>query len=423
MEIKDFTKEAVILYLESLYTGDLKLEKSLFRELYKLSLVFKTKWLSDRCTEYFYQLCQTISNDYEDLCFVFNEASYANNSLKNGKLIEIFVDRFSKIEKIATIFVERYLNETFTSIASETLNHLLLICPKDFVPVLKSLKQHLIKGGIEDTTRSLLSNFKIVECLAGNLDIYEEVYELLANKSGNMTGNDFKMLTNLNLCVIRANRIQIKTLSKYVVPVLDIPNLLHNGDSFKELSNEELIVRLISMPNISMFMMVELLAFWVNENYNLLQSMTQIFTSKLLCGVPRIFVQRFRDESDDLVDLPQSFFSEDDTAVIVSEETTEQQFVTNANYYKLYFQHPATLQCENDTECGFMLKVTPCSKKETDKFNIQLVTEESEYPADIHCHSEVISAAHMHLVLEEYDVRENSWVNECISWLKKTRVQ
>ena len=31
---------------------------------------------------------------------------------------------------------------------------------------------------------------------------------------------------------------------------------------------------------------------------------------------------------------------------------------------------------------------------------IQLVTEESEYPADIHCHSEVISAAHMHLVIE-----------------------
>ena len=425
VEIKDFTKEAVILFLESLYTGDLKLEKSLFRELYKLSLVFKTKWLTDRCTEFLYQLCQTISNDFEELCFVFNEASYANNSLKNGKLVEIFVDRFSKIENIATIFVERYLNETFTSIASETLNHLLLICAKDFVPVLKSLKQHLIEGDIEDTTRSLLSNFKIVECLADNLDIYEDVCELLPNKSGNMIGDDFKMLTNLNLSVIRATRGIIKTFSKQVVPVQDIPNLFHNGEMFYILSNEEVIKRLTSIPNISVFMMVELLVFWVNENYNLLQSMTQILTSKLLCGVPRIFVQRFH-ESHDLVNLPQSFFSEDDTAVIVSEETTEQQFVTTANYYKFYFQHPATLQCENDTECGFVLKVTPCSKKETDKFNIQLVTEESEYPADIHCHSEVISAAHMHLVLEENyefeswcDKLEKNWHNVCISWLEK----
>ena len=60
VEIKDFTKEAVILYLESLYSGDLKLEKGLFRELYKLSVVFKTNWLSEHCTEYFYQLCEGI---------------------------------------------------------------------------------------------------------------------------------------------------------------------------------------------------------------------------------------------------------------------------------------------------------------------------------------------------------------------------
>ena len=356
----------------------------------------------------------------------FNEASNANNSLKNGNLIEIFVGRFSKIENIATIFVERYLNETFTSIASETLDHLLLICSKDFVPVLKSLKQHLIEGEIDDTTRSLLSNFKIVEYLAGNLDIYEDVCELLANKSGNMIGDDFKMLTNLNLCVIRATRGIIKTFSKQVVPVQDIPNLFHNGEMFYNLSTVEVIKRLTSIPNISMFMMVELLAFWVNGNYNLLQSMTQIFTSKLLCRVPRIFVQSF-SETDclnvGLAHLPQSFVSEDDTAVIVCEETTEKYLVTTTNYYKFYFQHPAIPQCENRTECGFMLKVTPGSKFTVGKFNIQLVTKESEYLADIHCHSEVISAAHMHLVMEEYwnhrwynkeDIKR--WYHMRISW-------
>ena len=65
-----------------------------------------------------------------------------------------------------------------------------------------------------------------------------------------------------------------------------------------------------------------------------------------------------------------------------------------------------------------MLKVTPCSKEEVGSFNIELVTEESEYPADIHCHSEVISAAHMHLVVEEcyYNGR---WYNTCISWTGK----
>ena len=94
-----------------------------------------------------------------------------------------------------------------------------------------------------------------------------------------------------------------------------------------------------------------------------------------------------------------------------------QQLVTTSDLYKLYFQHPAAPQCEKHTECGFMLKVTPSSKEEAGKFNIQLVTEESEYPADIHCHSEVISDAHMHLVME-FKYLDNRWYTDYhfISW-------
>ena len=60
-----------------------------------------------------------------------------------------------------------------------------------------------------------------------------------------------------------------------------------------------------------------------------------------------------------------------------------------------------------------MLKVTPCSMEELGTFNIELVTE--EYPADIHCHE--ISAAHIHLVVEEYF--NNRWYNWCFSWRGK----
>ena len=169
VEIKDFTKETVILYLESLYSGDIKLEKSLFRELYKLSVVFKTKWLSERCTEYFDQLCESVSDEFEDLYFVFSEALYVHNTLKNGDLMDMVVDRFSKIENIASIFVERYLKENFSSISSVTLDHILLICAEDFIPVLRSLKEHLVNGGIDETARSLLTNPQIVKCLAVNL--------------------------------------------------------------------------------------------------------------------------------------------------------------------------------------------------------------------------------------------------------------
>ena len=397
VEIKDFTKEAVILYLESLYSGDLKLEKGLFRELYKLSVVFKTNWLSERCTEYFYQLCESISNEFEDLCFVFSEALYTYNTLKNGDLMHMVVDRFSKIENIASIFVERYLKETFSSTSSVTLDNLMLICAEDCVPVLRSLKEHLVNGEIDANTRSLLTDSQIVECLADNPDIYEEMFELLAIKSG----NDFKMLTNLNFSVIRATRSPSRTLSKQIVPVKEIPNLFHDCEVFNKLSDEEILQKLSSMQNISIFMVVELCYMYEFQSVRdkVLQNITQIFASKSLCRVPNRFIQRFLNPGV-LSKLPQSVISEDDTAVIVGTETTFIRLVTTSELYKLYFQHPAAPQCEKHTECGFMLQVTPCSKEEAGKYNIQLVTEESEYPADIHCHNEVISAAHMHLVIE-----------------------
>ena len=412
VEIKDFTKEAVILYLESLYSGDLKLEKGLFRELYKLSVVFKTNWLSERCTEYFYQLCESISNEFEDLCFVFSEALYTYNTLKNGDLMDMVVDRFSKIENIASIFVERYLKETFSSTSSVTLDNLMLICAEDCVPVLRSLKEHLVNGEIDANTRSLLTDSHMLECLADNPDIYEEMFELLAIKSG----NDFKMLTNLTFSVIKATRSPSRTLSKQIVPVKEIPNLFHDCEVFNKLSNEEILQKLSSMQKISIFMVVELCYMHEFQSVRdkVLQNITQIFASKSLWKVPSRFIQSFLNPGV-LSKLAQSVISEDDTAVIVGTETTLLRLLTTSELYKLYFQHPAAPQCEKHTECGFMLQVTPCSKEEAGKCNIQLVTEESEYPADIYCHSEVISAAHMHLVIEWKDGR---WCPNlyCNSW-------
>ena len=92
-----------------------------------------------------------------------------------------------------------------------------------------------------------------------------------------------------------------------------------------------------------------------------------------------------------------------------TETPTSNELVTSSKFYKFYFKHPLAPLCEKDTECGFMLKITPGSLEEAGTFNIELVTE--EYPADIHYHG--ISAAHMHLAVEEYF--NNRWNNKCIS--------
>ena len=101
--------------------------------------------------------------------------------------------------------------------------------------------------------------------------------------------------------------------------------------------------------------------------------------------------------------------------IVGTEITTLKELVTSLKFYKFYFKHPAAPQCKKDTDCGFMLKVCPCSKEDAGTFNIERVRE--EYPADIHCHD--ISAAHMHLVVERYVECKGIWVNSYISWLGK----
>ena len=107
IKIKDFTKEAVIMFLECLYNGDVKLEKRTFREIYKLSVVFKTNWLLERCIEFF--STENILYEFEDLCFVFDGAVYSQNAMKSDDLFEIVNKSFSRNQK--NIFVEHYFNK------------------------------------------------------------------------------------------------------------------------------------------------------------------------------------------------------------------------------------------------------------------------------------------------------------------------
>ena len=159
----------------------------------------------------------------------------------------------------------------------------------------------------------------------------------------------------MNFSVIRATRSPSRTLSKQDVPVKDIPNLFHDYNVLNGLSDEEKIQKLSSMPNISVFMIVDLFCLIVFKS-NIVREVLQNIT-RTLCRVPsRYFETLFYNQ------LPKTFLSEDDTACIVGTELTKKKLVTTSELYKFYFQHPAAPLCEKHTECGFMLKVTPCLK-------------------------------------------------------------
>ena len=151
------------------------------------------------------------------------------------------------------------------------------------------------------------------------MECYGEIYELLILKTDNMTVDDFRMLTNLNLRVIKATISLSKVDDKQVVLIKDIPNLFHNEEMFKIMSVEEILERLSSMPNITIFMVAELCNCYSSVPIHILQIITQIYATKSLCRVPSTLVPSLYwcDTRDIVTSLPQTVVSDDDTVVIV----------------------------------------------------------------------------------------------------------
>ena len=108
-----------------------------------------------------------------------------------------------------------------------------------------------------------------------------------------MAGDELKMLTELHFSVIRAIRSPSRTISKQVVPVKDIPNLFHDWKVLNELSDEEMIRKLSLIPNINIFMVVELYNYEELRSVldKVLRNITQIVAPR--CRAPSRFIQSF----------------------------------------------------------------------------------------------------------------------------------
>ena len=200
----------------------------------------------------------------------------------------------------------------------------------------------------------------------------------------------------------------------------DFMNLFHDWE--KVVPEKEIIGALTLLPNISTFMLVELLEILYNrprsyesEANVVMENMSQLCSSKSLCRIPRKFVESFFNPRR-LQQLPPTVISDDDTIIAISTRTKVEHLFSLSGYLKVYFEHPVTQACNNPAKCGLLLKVTPVSRFDINTFNIQLVTDDKDYLAsNIHYHHDELRAADMHVVLEKCDfIRE--WYNVSVSW-------
>ena len=182
LEVEEFAGEAVKRFLGALYSGEILLEKDLFRDVNKLCHVFKVEWLAGRCGDYFTSLVGGVSpsSDYQTLLFLFEEARFCSRVMKCNKFLDLVLEKICSLENRAEIFVEPYMRN-YCELETSQLDLMLQITRSNPVLLLKIMKKNLEskEKTFDEASRYLLQNVDLCKCISADEASFEELFDVL----------------------------------------------------------------------------------------------------------------------------------------------------------------------------------------------------------------------------------------------------
>ena len=285
-----------MMFLETLYGGDIKISNDIFRGIYSLSLRFEVKWLADRCENYFMTCVRFYLPTlvFHWAIFLFEEAEYARRILKIDTFMDEVVKSLSVLPNCGKEFVEPYLKRTYLTISTSTLILLLGMCGDDHLPFLRFVRDQFfpkvldtslkicalesVKPScspkdlsvssedyfesavdvteeqqsiivIDDTSKYLLQAIDLVDCHKKDTFLYYSVFERVFKNCSNITAEDYDMMTKLHYKVNKGRKfneenetLQLATSSVFTeceLSFMDLrkdrkmSNLFHQGESLE----------------------------------------------------------------------------------------------------------------------------------------------------------------------------------------------
>ena len=285
LEVKDFAGEAVKRFLGALYSGEILLEKDLFRDVNKLCHVFKVEWLAGRCGDYFTSLVEGVSpsSDYQTLLFLFEEARFCSRVMKCNKFLDLVLEKICSLENRAEIFVEPYMRNYY-ELETSQLDLMLQITRSNPVFLLKIMKKNLeIRGKIFDEASCyLLQNVDLSKCISEDEASFEELFDVLDSATQSSDSNALFV----NSLYRRSTREFKKTIS--------LQNAVLSAPAFPQSTAE---IPRISLQRIQEIALSTQLYAWRLTSSS--SSNTVLSASELLqntTGIPNIFCsyERFR---------------------------------------------------------------------------------------------------------------------------------
>ena len=455
IEMKDFDETTAQRFIESFYTGKVEeIEEKDFRDMNKLSHVFKVVWIGAKCRNYFTDRLRSLNEgDFVSMIFLFDEVCFMEGVLKDSSLSNLAIRHIQHLDKGGCVVLKNYARK-LVELSEKGLDLMILLAGNNISCLQKHILSEIKRSkAMHGNISYILNNIGLCIGKEQDADTFDELFETLRNME-NLTTQDLRMVMNL---YSKSMGDFCKRKEKTAVSCSRmIPNLFRR--SFQDIESVMNPVSLacrdfVSIPELlnkveqyadDMYMLVSVSCYIFTSFFKLYKVSCQDLSNKHTNGLVDKVIEQTVNELNrirvvrgwskicqgyfykknesvnyclgnnsnetSVVNIVNKFIdkmkvseitSGMDSAEICGPETKTlvfEEFLTVGRKYKFYFKHPDIETCSEPGNCGFLLEVTPALPGQPNNFNIELCTQPQEYATDIHFH-DVVSADKMHFAI------------------------
>ena len=438
LEMDDFSKDSVKSFLEALYSGEIQLDRNLFRDVNKMCHVFKVDWLSRRCGEYYQGLVEDVRpfTDYYTLLFLFEEARFSFKVMKSDRMLDVVVQKICNLENRAEIFVEPYM-KNHRELGSDQLDLMLQICKSKPAAFLRIMMQNIAEKKIAAYSQIYYSlcQMNLSSAISEDFDTFEAFFDLILNEKNSSNIEEHKAYTRVYRNAVKdfmskgkgvcfSNRsLSLSTAIRKPAVLFrqDVPNLFCSFDGFVQALDLREYIQIAGSSASNFYIFLEgFLYFCFHKDFTILYDRSiieEILRIKELRSWNKInadFLHGWKmTKSKNIIDQlfkTQEIVDASHTIGILLGEVvssskiycrmplTARTLFFSEKFF--IFRLPLIRSCSKGGSCGIMLKILPIPLSENRrKLNVQYCMNDSEYPSGYHCHINNIKANDIHVML------------------------
>ena len=422
VDMLEFSEAAVRMFVDSAYSGTAdEITRETFRDLNKISSVFKVEWLVEKCSQYFSDLSESVKvPTYADLLYLFEEGAFELENLNRKHFLKITFEKIADFDWKGQFFEEYLVNAD--RLSTQKLDLVIELAGNDVGFIVQILTGQLselsLNQGLPTYCKYLLENSDLSLCRQSNGLMFDALFELLDDLPDSMMRWTYSLLKKNSKTV----RVSCDKPTSYPslspIPLAPcyaeanmIPNLYRSFDL--NMPFEEVYQWLLISDEVdSILLAVEAISTW---------NWYRCFT----ISARNLSFDIDREVLNDLLDglcsirgwsrLPCSFCCyyffggstsmsylclsrEDPTYYYLTPEITRYAFglddLRKTKKFVFKFKHPAVGSCNLPGQCGFILETV---RSNLNLWKLRLCTKEEDYAScSIHFHHE-IRAENMHV--------------------------